>query len=165
MPAIPPFPPSIRRSTDRRLGRLLAPGFVDGRGFRLRTIVDRPGRLNRAASSFMSSIIRKPPNREKAYDRSGPHYYLSPHYLSPRRCVENLIREVQLDAGDLGPNGCVTMRDFAVFIGEMIAATTAWRARVRHSSGWRWDYRPEKRGADVSLEDAVRYYSKTIAPA
>src|SRR5690606_40697627 len=35
-------------------------GFVDGRALRLPTIVVRPGRPNRAASTFASSIIREP---------------------------------------------------------------------------------------------------------
>ena len=37
-------------------------GLVDGRGFRLPTISVRPGKPNRAASGFMSSIIREPLN-------------------------------------------------------------------------------------------------------
>ncbi|MCL4161068.1 UNVERIFIED_CONTAM: hypothetical protein GTU68_005814, partial [Idotea baltica] len=35
-------------------------GFFDGRGVRLPTVVVRPGKPNKAASSFYSSIIREP---------------------------------------------------------------------------------------------------------
>ena len=35
-------------------------GFIDGRALRLPTIVVRPGKPNRAASSFASGIIREP---------------------------------------------------------------------------------------------------------
>src|SRR5437764_2784228 len=35
-------------------------GFVDGRALRLPTVVVRPGRPNRAASTFASSMIREP---------------------------------------------------------------------------------------------------------
>ena len=37
-------------------------GYIDGRAFRLPTISVRPGKPNRAASSFMSSILREPLN-------------------------------------------------------------------------------------------------------
>ena len=35
-------------------------GFIDGRVLRLPTIVVRPGKPNKAASTFFSSIIREP---------------------------------------------------------------------------------------------------------
>ena len=41
-------------------------GFVDGRILRLPTIVVRPGKPNKAASSFASGIIREPLNGEEA---------------------------------------------------------------------------------------------------
>ena len=41
-------------------------GFVDGVGIRLPNIVVRPGKPNKAASGFFSSIIREPLNGEEA---------------------------------------------------------------------------------------------------
>src|SRR6202521_5977427 len=41
-------------------------GFLDGVGIRLPTICVRPGRPNKAASGFFSSIIREPLSRQEA---------------------------------------------------------------------------------------------------
>src|SRR4029077_8814820 len=57
--------PQTSYGTQKALGELLVndysrKGFVDGRALRLPTVVVRPGRPNRAASTFASSIIREP---------------------------------------------------------------------------------------------------------
>ena len=44
-------------------------GYVDGLVLRLPTICVRPGKPNRAASSFVSSIIREPLQGESALAR------------------------------------------------------------------------------------------------
>src|SRR3546814_8474531 len=41
-------------------------GFIDGRPLRLPTVVVRPGRPNKAASTFPSSIVREPLSGEEA---------------------------------------------------------------------------------------------------
>ena len=53
---------------DRRTaaGRLYRRGFFDGVGIRLPTICVRPGKPNKAASGFFSSIIREPLNGQEA---------------------------------------------------------------------------------------------------
>ncbi len=56
-------------------------GFVDGRALRLPTIVVRPGKPNKAASTFASSIIREPLAGEPAVcpvSRDSVMYILSP---------------------------------------------------------------------------------------
>ncbi|OHV12839.1 D-erythronate dehydrogenase [Kushneria phosphatilytica] len=69
-------------------------GFVDGRVCRLPTVVVRPGRPNRAASSFASSIIREPVAGEEAIC---PVAADLPLWLSsPRAVVTNLQRALQL---------------------------------------------------------------------
>ncbi|MGR3651418.1 MAG: D-erythronate dehydrogenase [Roseovarius sp.] len=157
-------------------------GFVDGRGFRLPTISVRPGKPNRAASSFMSSILREPLNGQEAVcpvEDDFLHYY-----LSPRKCVENLIKGAEIPAADLGQNRCMMMPGRMWSIRQLIDAMTAvagpdpatrirWDAQPdikRIVSGWRFDLRPEKAiklglEADVSFEDNIRYYLEDDQPA
>lgn len=157
-------------------------GFVDGRGFRLPTISVRPGKPNRAASSFMSSILREPLNGQEAVcpvDDDFPHYY-----LSPRKCVENLVKGAEIPAADLGQNRCMMMPGRMWTIRQMIDAMTAvagpepaklikWKAQPeiqRIVKGWRFDMRPEKSiklglEADDSFEDNIRYYLEDDKPA
>jgi len=157
-------------------------GYVDGVGFRLPTISVRPGKPNRAASSFMSSILREPLNGQEAIcpvDADFPHYY-----LSPRKCVENLIKGAELEAQDLGQNRCMMMPGRMWTIGQLIEAMTSvagaepaklikWEAQPEIQKivkGWRFDLRPEKAiklglTADDSFEDNVRYYIEDDRPS
>src|SRR6185295_19540566 len=57
--------PQSSYGTQKVIGELLVAdytrkGYLDGRTLRLPTIVVRPGKPNRAASGFMSSILREP---------------------------------------------------------------------------------------------------------
>lgn len=156
-------------------------GYIDGVGFRLPTISVRPGKPNRAASSFMSSILREPLNGQEAVcpvDADFPHYY-----LSPRKCVENLIKGAELKAQDLGQNRCMMMPGRMWTIGQLIDAMTKvagpepaklikWEAQPEIQKivkGWRFDLRPEKSlklglTADESFEDNIRYYIEDDRP-
>lgn len=95
-------------------------GFVDGRGLRLPTISIRPGKPNKAASSFMSSIFREPLQGQEAICPVDPDY--AHFYLSPRRCVENLIHAAELPAEPWGQNRCLMLPGRSHRIGEMIDA-------------------------------------------
>ena len=60
-----PLTPQTSYGTQKAIGELLLndysrKGFVDGRALRLPTIVVRPGKPNKAASTFASSILREP---------------------------------------------------------------------------------------------------------
>ena len=178
--------PQTSYGTQKAVGELLLndfsrKGFIDGRGFRLPTISVRPGKPNRAASSFMSSILREPLNGQEAVcpvDEDFLHYY-----LSPRKCVENLIKGAELEAEALGLNRCMMMPGRLWTIRQLIDAMTAvagpepaklirWEAQPeikRIVSGWRYDLRPEKSvklglGADESFEDNIRYYLEDDLP-
>ncbi len=179
--------PQSSYGTQKAIGELLLNdysrrGFIDGRGFRLPTIAVRPGKPNRAASSFMSSIIREPLSGEEAVcpvDEGYLHYY-----LSPRRCVENLIRGAEIDAGELGPSRCMSMPGLTASIRQMVDAMTAvagpepatrirWEDQPeirRIVETWRYDYRPAKAQAlgltaDGSCEEIVRAYVEDDMPA
>ncbi|MDU8925804.1 SDR family oxidoreductase [Alisedimentitalea sp. MJ-SS2] len=150
-------------------------GFIDGRAFRLPTISIRPGAPNGAASSFMSSILREPLNGQEAIcpvGRDFPHFY-----LSPRKCVENLVLGAEVPAEKLGQNRAMTMPGLTLTIGQMIDAMTAvagpdpaklirWESQPEIEAivnGWRFDIHTDKAlslglSADASFEDNVRYY-------
>jgi len=172
--------PQTSYGAQKAMGELLVndysrKGFIDGRAFRLPTISVRPGKPNRAASSFMSSILREPLNGQEAIcpvDESFAHYY-----LSPRKCVENLILGAELLAEDLGQNRAMMMPGRTWSIREVIDAMTAvagpepaklirWEAQPEVQAivkGWRFDISPQKAvklglEADASFEDNIRYY-------
>jgi len=178
--------PQTSYGAQKAIGELLLndysrKGFVDGRGFRLPTISVRPGKPNLAASSFMSSILREPLNGQEAVCPVGEEYLH--YYLSPRKCVENLIKGGELDAEDLGQNRCMMMPGRMWSIRQLVDAMTAiagpepaklirWEAQPEIQEivkGWRFDLRPEKAvklglEADASFEDNVRYYIEDDRP-
>ncbi|KMK68262.1 D-erythronate dehydrogenase [Puniceibacterium sp. IMCC21224] len=157
-------------------------GYIDGRGFRLPTISVRPGKPNRAASSFMSSILREPLNGQEAVCPVDPEFLH--YYLSPRKCVENLIKGAELDAADLGQNRVMQMPGRTWSIAQLIKAMTAmtgpeaaklirWDPQPeirRIVSGWKWDIHADKAerlglSADSSFEDNIRYYLEDDKPS
>lgn len=172
--------PQTSYGTQKAIGELLLndfsrKGFIDGRGFRLPTISVRPGKPNRAASSFMSSILREPLNGQEAIcpvEDDFLHYY-----LSPRKCVENLVKGAEIAEEQLGRNRCMMMPGRMWSIRQLIDAMTRvagpepaklirWQAQPEVQQivkGWRFDLRPEKAlklglSADESFEDNIRYY-------
>ena len=92
-------------------------GIIDGRAIRLPTIVVRPGRPNKAASTFASSIIRKPLAGQTAICPVSAESRMA--ILSPRRLIENLIALHDLDGASLGFNRTVLLPSISVSIGEM----------------------------------------------
>ena len=178
--------PQTSYGTQKAIGELLVndysrKGMIDGRGFRLPTISVRPGKPNRAASSFMSSILREPLNGQEAICPVGPEFLHS--YLSPRRCVENLILGAELEAEDLGMNRCMMMPGRMWSIEQVIEAMNAvagpepaklirWEPDAEIQAivnGWRFDIRPEKSvklglKADDSFQDNIRYYLEDDLP-
>ncbi|PRY86905.1 D-erythronate dehydrogenase [Donghicola tyrosinivorans] len=178
--------PQTSYGAQKAIGELLIndysrKGIVDGRGFRLPTISVRPGKPNRAASGFMSSIFREPLNGQEAVcpvDPDFPHYY-----LSPRKCIENLIKGAEIPAQDLGKNRCMMMPGRMWTIDQMIEAMRnvcgpepekliRWEEQpeiLAIVKGWRFDLRPEKAlrlglTADDSFEDNIRYYLEDDKP-
>lgn len=95
-------------------------GFLDGIGIRLPTINVRPGKPNKAASGFFSSIIREPLAGEEAVlpvEDSVMHWH-----ASPRSAVGFLIHAAGLPAERLGPRINLTMPGVACTVAEQIAA-------------------------------------------
>ena len=95
-------------------------GFVDGIGIRLPNIVVRPGKPNKAASGFFSSIIREPLNGEEAtlpVDEGVRNWH-----ASPRAAVGFLIHGAELDGKEVGPRINLTMPGVCCTVAEQIAA-------------------------------------------
>jgi D-erythronate 2-dehydrogenase len=95
-------------------------GFVDGVAIRLPSIVVRPGKPNKAASGFFSSIIREPLSGQEAVlpvDESVLHWH-----ASPRAAVGFLIHAAGLTRGQLGPRISLTMPGVCCTVCEQIAA-------------------------------------------
>jgi nucleoside-diphosphate-sugar epimerase len=95
-------------------------GFLDGVSVRLPSIVVRPGRPNKAASGFFSSIIREPLAGEEAVlpvEDSVLHWH-----ASPRAAVGFLVHAAELDAEQLGPRINLSMPGVCCTVAEQIAA-------------------------------------------
>jgi D-erythronate 2-dehydrogenase len=95
-------------------------GFLDAIGIRLPSIVVRPGRPNKAASGFFSSIIREPLAGEDAVlpvEDSVLHWH-----ASPRAAVGFLMHAAGVDREKLGPRVNLTMPGVCCTVAEQIAA-------------------------------------------
>ena len=111
--------------TQKTIGELLVNdygrrGFVDARAYRLPTICVRPGKPNRAASSFASGIIREP---LQGIDADCPVAPETRMWLSsPRTAIENLIHGHELDGASLGFNRALSLPGLTVTVAGMVAA-------------------------------------------
>jgi nucleoside-diphosphate-sugar epimerase len=95
-------------------------GFVDGVGLRLPAICVRPGKPNKAASGFFSSIIREPLAGKEAI-LPVPEETLHTH-ASPRAAVSYLIHAAGLTREQLGPRINLTMPGVCCTVAEQIEA-------------------------------------------
>lgn len=98
-------------------------GYVDGVSIRLPTVVVRPGRPNRAASSFASSILREPFLGEQARLPVPEDFAL--WIASPRAAIDWLAHACALDGAALGLDRGVNPPGLTVTVGEMLAALGA----------------------------------------
>ena len=94
--------------------------FVDGRGLRLPTISVRPGKPNKAASSFASGIIREPLHGEDSVCPVRPDTRL--WLLSPQQAVENLILAHDLQEAAFEDARIVNLPGTSVSVEEMLAS-------------------------------------------
>lgn len=95
-------------------------GFIDGRSLRLPTVTVRPGKANKAASSFASGIIREPLNGVVSICSVPPDTKV--WALSPRSTVHNLIHAHELESAAFGTAGAVNLPGLTTTVGEMVAA-------------------------------------------
>ncbi len=95
-------------------------GFIDGRALRLPTITVRPGKPNKAASGFLSGIIREPLNGLEATCPVRPG--MQAWILSPRRAIENLILGHEVSASAFTDTRAITVPGLCVSVGQMVQA-------------------------------------------
>jgi nucleoside-diphosphate-sugar epimerase len=117
--------PETSYGTQKAIGEMLVAdysrkGFLDCRALRLPTIIVRPGRPNRAASTFASSIVREPLAGEEAVCPVAPETAM--YVLSPRKVVEAFVRAAELPAEAWGRNRRLLLPGMTVTIGEVVDA-------------------------------------------
>ena len=93
-------------------------GHFDGIGIRLPTICVRPGKPNKAASSFFSGIIREPLAGVEAVLPVSEDVV---HWIaSPRAAVGFLVHAAGLDGEAVGPRRNMVMPGLGMTVGGMI---------------------------------------------
>ncbi len=117
--------PQTSYGTQKLMGELLLAdyarrGILEGIGIRLPTICVRPGKPNRAASSFFSGIIREPLAGQEAILPVGEDVR---HWMtSPRSAIGFLIHAATLELALVGDRPNLSMPGLSVTVGEQIAA-------------------------------------------
>jgi nucleoside-diphosphate-sugar epimerase len=130
-----PFPPSIpddfhltpltSYGTQKAIGEALLAdysrrGICHGVGIRLPSIVVRPGKPNKAASSFFSGIIREPLSGVEAVLPVADTVVHT--HASPRAAIGFLIHAAGLSGDALGPRVNLAMPGVCCTVAEQIAA-------------------------------------------
>ena len=150
-------------------------GYIDGRSIRLPTITVRPGKANKAASSFASGILREPLNGVEAVCPVPPETRV--WAMSPRSAITNLVHAHEISSRDVGTGGAISLPGLATTAGEMVAAlrrvagdAVADRVRwekdeaiTRLVSSWPGSFltpRAERLGfvRDASFDEVIRAY-------
>ncbi len=95
-------------------------GFVDGRSLRLPTVSVRPGKANKAASSFASGIIREPLNGLPSVCpvARDTRMWLS----SPRTTIANLLVALDAPASAFAHTRSVNVPGISTSVDAMLAA-------------------------------------------
>jgi nucleoside-diphosphate-sugar epimerase len=150
-------------------------GFVDGRSLRLPTVTVRPGKPNKAASSFASGIIREPLAGVDAPCPVAPTTKM--WVTSPNAVVDNLVVGHEAPASAFAHTRSINVPGILVSVGDMVAALrkvagdavaerVKWEfdpAIDRIVSTWPANFAPKlgpKLGmrADADFESIVRAY-------
>ncbi len=95
-------------------------GYVDGRVLRLPTISVRPGKPNKAASSFASGIIREPlsGNISICPVTAATRLWL----MSPQKAIDALVAGHDVPGAALGQQRSINLPGICVSVGEMVDA-------------------------------------------
>jgi nucleoside-diphosphate-sugar epimerase len=117
--------PQTSYGTQKAIGELLVydmtrKGYIDGRSLRLPTVTVRPGKPNKAASSFASGIIREPVSSVESIcpvARSTRVWV-----ISPASVVANLIVGHEAPAASFAYTRSVNVPGIEVSVEEMVAA-------------------------------------------
>lgn len=98
-------------------------GFLDAVSIRLPTVIVRPGRPNRAASSFFSAIVREPLLGLEA-DLPVPDAFAA-WVCSPRRAVDWLLHAGAMDTAPMGLDRSINPPGISTTIAHLLQALDA----------------------------------------
>jgi hypothetical protein len=150
-------------------------GFLDGRSLRLPTVTVRPGKPNKAASSFASGIVREPLAGVEALCPVAPTTKM--WVQSPRAVIDNLIVGHEAPASAFTYTRSINVPGISVAVGDMVKALrdvagdeVAARVRWQYDpvidrivSTWPSNFAPERgyalgMRADADFAGIVRAY-------
>jgi len=120
-----PIKPQTSYGTQKAIGEFLVydmtrKGYIDGRSLRLPTVTVRPGKPNRAASSFASGIIREPISGVDGICPVSPGTRM--WVQSPRAVVQNLIVGHEAKASQFRDSRSINVPGLCVGVGDMVDA-------------------------------------------
>jgi len=103
-------------------------GYIDGRSARLMTVTVRPGKPNRAASSFFSGIIREPLAGLEAICPVSPE--TSHPVSSPARTIDGLVAVFEATQEAMGGRTALNLPALNVRVSDMLDALEAVAGRA-----------------------------------
>ena len=180
MPDSAPVTPQASYGAQKAIGELLVydmtrKGFIDGRSLRLPTVTVRPGKPNKAASSFASGIVREPLAGVAASCPVAPATRM--WVQSPRAVIGNLIIGHEAPASAFACTRSINVPGISVAVGDMVttlrrvagdavADLVQWNfepAIDRIVSTWPANFAPQLgpvlgMRADADFESIVRAY-------
>jgi len=120
-----PLTPQTSYGAQKAIGELLVydmtrKGYIDGRSLRLPTVTVRPGKPNKAASSFASGILREPLNGVEAICPVNRDTRM--WLLSPRAVIGNLIAGHEAPAAAFAHTRSVNVPGISIPVEGMIDA-------------------------------------------
>lgn len=115
--------PQTTYGTTKAIGELLVndytrKGFIDGRSARLPTIIIRPGKPNKAASSFASGVFREPLSGVECVLPVGEDTIMP--VSGYRTIVEGFIKLHEADGEALGDDRAITFPGINASVADMI---------------------------------------------
>ncbi len=155
-----PVTPQASYGTQKAIGEFLVydmsrKGFIDGRSLRLPTVTVRPGKPNKAASSFASGIVREPLAGVDAICPVAPTTRM--WVQSPRAVIDNLVLGHETPASAFRTSRSINVPGLCIGVGAMVdalreVAGDAVAARVR------WQL-------DPAIDKIVATWPANFAPA
>ena len=139
-----PLMPQASYGAQKAIGEYLVydmtrKGMIDGRSLRLPTVTVRPGKPNRAASSFASGIVREPLSGVEANCPVAPATRM--WVQSPRSVIDNLIVGHEAPASAFSYTRSVNVPGISVAVADMVSALREV-AGEEVAARVKWNYDP-----------------------
>ncbi|MEO5701759.1 MAG: D-erythronate dehydrogenase, partial [Casimicrobiaceae bacterium] len=144
VPDLAALTPQSSYGTQKAIGELLVydmsrKGFIDGRSLRLPTVTVRPGKPNKAASSFASGIIREPLAGVEAICPVGRDTRM--WVQSPQAVIDNLLVGHEVPADRFSHSRSINVPGITVAVGDMVDALRRV-AGEEVAARVRWEFDP-----------------------